>query len=106
MQIINSPKIKYFFFDLDGTIFNSIEDIADCCNMALEKFRLPTHGTSKYLDFIGNGERLLIERAIGESRLDNEIFALVRNEYDRLYHENYRRKSRPFDGVCEMLGKI
>ena len=54
-------------FDLDGTLLNSIVDIADACNHVLEENNLPTHTTESYIPRIGNGAAKLVER--GTSRL-------------------------------------
>lgn len=100
----NTDKhIKYFLFDLDGTLFNSINGIAYCCNKALEKYELKTYKTDKYLDFIGNGVKLLLERAIGKDILNDEIYNNVKKEFDRLYKVNYNKDCQAYDGIMEML---
>ena len=60
-------------FDLDGTLINSIEDLADSGNFALSEMGYPVHPTDAYKIFVGNGIPKLIERAL-PSDVDKETF--------------------------------
>ena len=57
--------IKLCIFDLDGTLIDSVEDLADSTNYALARRGLPTHPVKSYYTFVGNGIPKLIERASG-----------------------------------------
>ena len=56
--------IKAVLFDLDGTLANSIEDLADSTEKALEKLGFPGHTLAEYKYFVGDGIPKLIERAL------------------------------------------
>ena len=58
--------IKLIIFDLDGTLLDTIEDLANATNHALKQFNFPLHDTASYRFFVGNGINKLIERALPE----------------------------------------
>ncbi|MDD3114153.1 MAG: HAD hydrolase-like protein, partial [Anaerovibrio sp.] len=57
-------QYKAVIFDLDGTLINSIEDLADSCNEMLMAYDLPVHTVEEYKYFVGNGVPKLVERAL------------------------------------------
>ncbi|NMB99324.1 MAG: HAD hydrolase-like protein, partial [Thermoanaerobaculaceae bacterium] len=96
-------KIEAVIFDLDGTLLNTVEDIMDSVNSALEKYGFPLHSLEEYLYFIGDGIEELVKRALPENKRDSETFpkclSLVKDEYEKRWHN----KTKPYDGVKEML---
>ena len=62
-------KYESYIFDLDGTLLNTLDDLAASCNFALRSYGLPEHSVDDVRRFVGNGVRLLMTRAIpgGES---------------------------------------
>ncbi|MDO5125502.1 MAG: HAD family hydrolase [Ruminococcus sp.] len=95
--------IKLAVFDLDGTIVNSIYDLADAVNDGLIRMGLPVHDLDEYYRFVGNGTLKLCERALPENnRSDDEVKTL-----HNIFAENYRQcclnKTRPYDGITDML---
>ena len=97
---------KCYIFDLDGTLYDSVSDIALCCNEALREFDLPKHNKEEYIHFIGNGERKLIERAIGSKFLTDQLCDKVQNKYKEIYATGYDKTSDKFDGIMELLEKL
>ncbi len=95
---------KLAIFDMDGTILNSIEDIRDCCNMALADFGYPSHETEEYKYFVGNGARLLVKRAMPEDiRDDDAQLDRVLAAYTGYYDAHGNDKTGPYPGVVEAL---
>jgi len=96
-------KYKAVIFDLDGTLLDTLEDIADSMNSVLESFGYPTHDIEAYKYFVGDGFRNLVLRALPEScRTEANIdkgFAAVRNEYSKRWAD----KTRPYPGISTML---
>lgn len=96
-------KIEAVIFDLDGTLLNTVEDIMDSVNSALEKYGFPLHSLQEYQYFIGDGIEELVKRALPENKRDSETFSkclsLVKDEYEKRWHN----KTKPYDGVKEML---
>ena len=97
-------KIKAIIFDLDGTLLDSVADIAAANNAVLDAYNLPTHAVEKYIDFIGNGARRLVQLALPAEWQNNEKKV---NEFLELYKTAYKqnivKKSALFDGIPELL---
>ena len=96
--------IDTVLFDLDGTLLNTLEDLCDSTNYALSKFGYPSRSLSEVRSFVGEGVRLLIERALPESAKDktDEVLKVFEEHYDL----NKENKTRPYDGVAEMLKAV
>ena len=92
-------------FDLDGTLLNTLEDLCDSTNFALNKFGYPSRTLEDVRGFVGNGVRLLIERAIpdGNKNPDVEKCLAVFKEH---YKNNMYNKTKPYDGILEMLMEL
>ena len=67
-------------FDLDGTILNTLEDLADSCNYILQKFGMPLRTTEEVRFFVGNGIPKLIERAF-PAGTSSDVLDLALKEY-------------------------
>lgn len=96
--------IDTILFDLDGTLLNTLEDLCDSTNYALAQFGYPPRSLSEVRGFVGEGVRLLIERALpdGAKEKTDEALAVFSEHYDR----NKENKTRPYDGVREMLNDV
>lgn len=92
---------KTLIFDLDGTLLDTLDDLADAVNYALSQFNLPTHPTAAIRQMVGNGVRLLVERAIGDADVtDREaVFACFKT----YYVSHCQVKTRLYDGLREVL---
>lgn len=98
-----SKKFKAVLFDLDGTLLDTLQDIADSANAALKQLGFDEHPTEAYKYFVGDGIEHLAERALPQSSRDNNTVAtcleLIRSEYKRRWDVN----TRPYSGIREML---
>ncbi len=90
-------------FDLDGTLINSIEDLADSMNAALSDNGLAVHNVSDYYRFVGDGAAKLIVRAIGANNYTDELVVKVKSDFVRHYSENVVNKTFVYDGAIELL---
>ena len=72
-------NLKTYIFDLDGTLLNTLDDLAASCNFALASFALPTHTLDEVRMFVGDGVRMLMRRAVpqGEAHPDFERILTV-----------------------------
>ncbi len=93
--------IKAIFYDLDGTLLDTLADIVASTNTILAKHGLTTHDYESYKQFIGNGARVLIERA---SQLGNtHMVDLLLTEYLAYYDEHSTELTAPYQGILEVL---
>lgn len=90
-------------FDLDGTLINSLADIARSMNMALEQNGLPRHPEEKYKLFTGDGAVNLARRALGERQ---DMLDKVYLDYRDIYARNSRVKTAPYPGITKMLRQL
>lgn len=97
---------KVAIFDLDGTLLNTIDDLANACNYALSKFSFPTHESEKYKTFIGNGLYKLVERALPLENRDNETVNMVLDVFNKYYNEHMMDMTRPYNGVMDLLDHL
>ena len=94
-------------FDMDGTLINSLEDLADSANEALEHYGFPTHTLDKYRYFVGNGARKLIERILPSERAKDSAFVdEILTCYNNCYEGHLTIKTKPYDGIMEMLNAL
>ncbi|SFD34713.1 HAD family hydrolase [Ruminococcus albus] len=97
---------KLYIFDLDGTLADSLCDLADSVNIVLERHGFPTHDTEKYKYFVGNGAVKLIERSLPEDQRTPEMIREVHAEYSKVYAERMLCKTKPYDGIKEVLTEL
>lgn len=94
---------KAVIFDLDGTLLNSLQDLADSTNFVLEKYGKEPYPLVQYQTFVGNGIRKLVERAFGEDfEYIDEAFA----DFQTHYSENCTNASYLYETVYETLKEL
>ncbi len=98
--------IEAIIFDLDGTLLNTIDDLADSMNHVLKENSLPVHDVDKYLYFVGNGARKLVERALPEGQRDCGLIDEYLIRYRENYKKNWNNKTLPYTGVDKMLSEL
>jgi phosphoglycolate phosphatase len=93
-------------FDLDGTLLDTIDDLADAANAALAAMGFPPHSVATYKLLVGDGIEALIHRVLGEAASDPKTVArgieLTRNEYAL----RWAIKTRPYPGVVDLLDEL
>ncbi len=94
---------KLVIFDLDGTLLNTIADLANSTNYALKVLGYPIHEPDKYNFMVGNGINKLFERALPNGEKTEENVLRVRQEFVPYYDQHNADKSRPYPGVTELL---
>jgi len=93
-------------FDLDGTLLDTLDDLADAANAALRQHGHPAHPVDAYRHFIGDGVWNLIERALpAPARQEDAIRACV-EVMGAIYRENWAVKTRPYPGIPELLAEL
>ena len=99
-------EIKLVIFDLDGTLLDSLEDIAASTNYALQQMGQPTHPVGSYKSFVGNGIAKLFERALPEEERSSENITRMRELFTAWYHEHMTDATRPYEGLPELLAEL
>ena len=89
-------------FDLDGTLLNTLGDLRAATNHALEVRGLPPHSMEEIRQFIGNGIRLLIRRAMPEGTTEAEIDAAL-DDFKAYYAAHIHDRTVPYDGIPQLL---
>ena len=96
---------KLAVFDMDGTILDTLEDLKDSTNFALEKCGYPTRTYDEVRRFVGNGIRKLIERAVPEG-LTVEQIDRVHEVFTEHYKVHCADKTKAYDGIKPLLEKL
>ena len=94
-------------FDLDGTLVNSLDDLADSANATLRAHSFPVHEVEAYRYFVGDGTRKLMERILPQKHAADTTFVeQFMSEYKDCYAQNLLQKTKPYDGIMEMLAEL
>jgi len=100
-------NIKALIFDLDGTLLNTLEDIANTLNATLAHHHFPTHSLDECRFLVGAGLRELIRKALpSEAAADDNMVDQLLNEFIEMYRTSWNQLTRPYEGIIEMLAAI
>jgi len=99
-------RIKAVIWDLDGTLLNTLDDLAASTNAALEQNGLPLRTTDEVRSFVGNGVGKLIERAVPQQGAEHPLFSQVLDAFVAHYGAHSRDNTRPYDGIMETLDAL
>lgn len=105
---MHTVALHAVIFDLDGTLIDSLADLADAANASLAQFGYPVHPLPAYRHFVGNGLEMLIRRALpaGEAdRLGPRLTAVLEAMRAR-YSATWSVKTAPYPGIPEALGAL
>lgn len=91
-----------YVFDLDGTLLDTLADLAASCNHAMRAVGLPEHSTDDVRRFVGNGVRKLIERAVPDGDR-NPLFEPALTIFRQHYLEHSLDSTKPYDGIMPLL---
>lgn len=98
--------IELIIFDLDGTLLDTLDDLAVSANYALRQHGYPEHELNAYRYFVGNGITKLIERALPEEARREDIILRLRKEFVTYYQRHKTDLSRPYPGITELLSQL
>ena len=98
--------MKAVIFDLDGTLLDTIDDIADSMNVVLEKYGLPTQNVKDYKYFVGDGAEVLAERCAPNAHIANVSISQLADEYKAIYSTKQADKTVPYESIPELLSAL
>lgn len=97
---------KLVIFDLDGTLVNSIEDLAHACNHALTEMGYAVHSVNSYSSMVGNGISKLIERALPEEARRQRVIEAMRTKFIEYYDRHLYDFTVPYPGIPQLLEEL
>ena len=95
--------MRLIVFDLDGTLINSLEDLADSANHILTQHGFPRHPVDAYRYFVGDGVRKLIERILPEDERNDAQIEQCRQEFVAYYRIHMEDKTEVYPGMIRLL---
>ena len=90
-----------YIFDLDGTLLDTLEDLAEAVNVTLEYFNRPKRSIEEVKEFVGNGIVKLLDRSFGE-----KVESSVVEYFKKYYGAHCEDKTKPYDGVLDLLQEL
>ena len=94
-----------YIFDLDGTLLDTLQDLKASTNHALRSYGLPERTTEEVRQFVGNGVRKLIERAVPENT-PQEVLEAVFADFRKHYMDHCLDATAPYPGIIDMLRRL
>jgi phosphoglycolate phosphatase len=102
----SEPMFGAVIFDLDGTLIDSLEDIAHAANEVLVEFGRHVVPVERYRTLVGDGVAVLMERLMPETASDERLRAASIASFDRHYDQHWNKRSKPYDGISELLNSL
>ncbi|MBP3289478.1 MAG: HAD-IA family hydrolase [Alistipes sp.] len=99
-------KNRLVIFDLDGTLLNTIGDLAVACDYMLRLRNLPTHSFEEYCSFVGNGILRLVERALPEELRTENYVKAARADFLAYYIDHIDEHTTPYDGITALIDEL
>ena len=102
----NKMKYKAVLFDLDGTLLNTLKDIAISANTVLSNNGYPVHDIYSYKKFVGDGMESLVRRILPEDQKDESVVQKCLKELSEIYSQGWYNRTGLYPGIKEMLTEL
>ncbi len=99
-------KFKAAVFDLDGTLLDTLDDLADSVNSVLAANNYPIHDVVKYKYFVGDGMRTLMQRTLPEGKRDDKSIDYALSAMRDEYAKRWNKRTLPYEGITETLKEL
>ena len=96
-------RYRAVLFDLDGTLLDTLEDLATAANRVLMAMALPPHPVAAYRTFVGEGLSTLVERILPATERTPERVAEAMHHFETVYATTWHERSAPYPGIADML---
>jgi phosphoglycolate phosphatase len=98
-------RIKAVIFDMDGTLVNSLQDLADSANAAVAEQGFPVHSMEEVRQFVGDGVRMLIKRSLPATVSDAVVDSCL-SRFREIYEVNKLNHTGPYEGMLPLLDSL
>ena len=98
-------KYQLVIFDLDGTILDTLDDLADSTNVALQMHAFPTRTRAEIRAFVGNGILNLMQKAVPTGTTEEKVKEVLA-DFKKYYGEHCADKTKPYDGIIELIQEL
>ena len=99
-------RFKAVCFDLDGTLLDTLDDLAYCANKILSERGYPIHRVDAFRYFVGDGAKMLMTRVMPEEARNETLIEDCRKDFETIYRECWNRKTVPYQGIPELLNAL
>ena len=97
---------RAIIFDLDGTLLDTLEDLADAMNAVLDRESFPRHPVDAYRYFVGDGVEMLVRRALGQEDAEAALVGRCMEAMEEEYARRWDARTRPYPGIPELLNAL
>jgi phosphoglycolate phosphatase len=101
-----STPTQAVIFDLDGTLIDSLADIAESINLMLDDHKFPRRESEIFKQMVGDGMEKLVERALPEDQRNDQMITTCVEEYRAHYAKIWQRETTPYPGIIEALATL
>ncbi len=102
----NTMNCKAVIFDLDGTLLDTLGDIADAANRVLTQYGYPTHPQDAYAWFVGNGAKTLMTRALPDNQRQDDVIDACVHGFIADYSEHWHVATTAYPGMIKLINEL
>ena len=99
-------RCKAVCFDLDGTLLDTLDDLAYCTNKILSERGYPIHHVDSFRYFVGDGAKMLMTRVLPEEARNEALIEECRKDFETIYRECWNKQTVPYHGIPELLNAL
>jgi phosphoglycolate phosphatase len=99
-------RYRAIVFDLDGTLLDTLDDLAVAANRVLAAMGQPEHPVTAYRYFVGDGLQTLMERILPENLRTRTVLEAAMVSFQKEYAENWHERSTPYPGIADLLNQL
>jgi len=104
--VTTGKRYKGVIFDLDGTLLNTLDDIADTMNALLKGARFPQHPVDAFKQFVGDGADTMVRRSLPPDEVTDQLVKKMYKKFRKRYKNNWKKKTVPYDGIIPLFDTL
>jgi len=106
LKVRENMYFKAVIFDLDGTLLDTLKDIANSANSMLKGYGFPTHEVNSYRYFVGDGVTMLISRVLPPDKRNDDTIAECETVFREIYSRSWKLNTKMYEGIPELLDAL